>query len=247
MNYLLTLRFDGSAFHGSQRQSTDITVQEETERALSTFLRERITVYPCSRTDAGVHAEMFCCNFFTGALFDGRRLLRGFNALVPPSLAAYDVRQVGDSFNARKDALAKTYTYRIWNAEQRNPFYEKTAFHFPRRLDEDFLAEIARDFLGEHDFAAFCASGSSVRSTVRTVYSFDVRREGDLVLFIVTGNGFLYNMVRIMTGTLLDISDGKLPADSIPLLLDGRSRLLAGQTAPACGLFLSKVYYPEDI
>ena len=246
-NYLLVLRFVGTAFHGSQRQTNASSVQEELEKALSTVLRERLVVRPCSRTDTGVHAEMFCCNFFTEKEFEAGRLMHSLNAVLPPAIAVYDLKKVSDSFSAQKSCIAKEYVYRIWNSAQRNPFYEDLAYHFPRPLDVSQLDKEAKCFIGEHDFAAFCASGSSVNSTVRTIFDASVKREGDMVVFSTSGNGFLYNMVRIMVGTLLDISDGKIESGSIPKIIESKDRSLAGKTAPAMGLYLNKVVYPEDI
>ena len=246
-NYLLTLRFIGTAFHGSQRQTNASSVQEELEKALLTILRERITVRPCSRTDAGVHANMFCCNFFTEAAFEPDRLVYSLNAVLPRQIAVYDLKKVSDTFSAQKSCSAKEYIYKILNSPQRNPFFEGLALHFSRPLDSGFLDAEAKAFIGEHDFAAFCASGSSVNSTVRTVFDASVRREGELVIFSVRGNGFLYNMVRIMVGTLLDVSDGKIESGSIPQIIERKERSLAGVTAPATGLYLNKVFYPENI
>lgn len=244
-NYLLTLCFDGNAFHGSQKQNNADTIQQTVETALATILRKPHTIYCCSRTDAGVHANMFCCNFFTDAEFENKRLLRGMNAVLPKEIAVFDCSEVEESFHARKSAIKKEYIYKIWNAPQRNPFASDYSLHFHRPLDEKMLNEQAKDYIGEHNFSAFCSAGATVSTFERTIYDAEVTRQGDYVVFKVVGNGFLYNMVRIMVGTLLDISDGKIPAGSIPDIIKSKDREKAGITAPACGLYLNKVYYTE--
>lgn len=245
-NFLLTLLFDGSAYHGWQVQENAVTVQETLQDALERILGARYPVTGCSRTDAGVHALEFCCNVRAETSLAPERLLGALNAVLPRDIAVRDCRTVPLNFHARYDCRGKTYRYKLWNGKTRNPFWERRAYFYPYALDVDFLHAQAQAFLGRHDFSAFCAAKSDVRDKVRTVRSVRMERQGDLVEYTVSGDGFLYNMVRIMVGTLLDIQAGKLPADSIPAILAGRDRTRAGVTAPPEGLYLAQVAYDEQ-
>lgn len=241
---LLTLRFDGSRYHGWQVQPNGVTVQQALQDAVEAVTGVRAGVTGCSRTDAGVHAEMFCCTFDTDCAVPAARVPAALNASLPRDIAVYDCREVAADFHPRYAAMGKRYVYRIWNAPQRNPFLEGRALHWRDRLDEPALTRQAADFLGRHDFTAFCAAGSAVEDRVRTVRAARVDRQGEQVVFTVEADGFLYNMVRIMAGTLLDIAAGRLPPGCIPALLAGRDRTAAGRTAPAHGLYLQRVWYP---
>lgn len=244
-NLKLTLRYDGSAFHGWQFQPNCITVEEELKKACAHILQEDVKLQSCSRTDAGVHANMFCCNFKTECQRENSKIILGLNAVLPESIAVYGCEDVNGDFHARYSCKGKEYIYKIWNGKERNPFCVNYALHFQRKLDEAFLNEQAKDFIGTHDFASFCASGSTVVSTVRTVYDCKVERNEDEVVFKVCGDGFLYNMVRIMVGTLLDISDGKIKACTIPDIIKAKNRESAGITAKPQGLYLNRVFYDE--
>ena len=244
-NIKLLIQFDGAAFHGFQQQPNGDTVEAQLKQALQRLLGEACTVYGCSRTDAGVHANEFCCNFKTASDRDCDKLLLGLNAVLPPQIAVLSCEEALPSFHAQYDCLGKEYVYRIWNGKTRNPFMLDRALFYPFELDEAFLNAQAQAFVGTHDFSAFCASGAGTKTSVRTVWRCGVARNGDVVTFTVCGNGFLYNMVRIMVGTLLDVQRGKLEADSIPSILLSKDRELAGVTAPAEGLYLNRVYYEE--
>ena len=169
------------------------------------------------------------------------------NAVLPESIAVTGCVDVPDSFHARYDCRRKGYVYRVWNSAARNPFIDRYSWHYKPRLDADFLDAQANAFVGTHDFTSFCASGSSVADKVRTVSSFRVERQGDEVRFIVEANGFLYNMVRIMVGTLIEISENKIEKDKLVDIIDIKDRKYAGRTAPAIGLFLDRVYYEDAI
>lgn len=244
-NIRLMLQYDGSAFHGFQQQPNGDTVEARLKAALLRLLGEPCTVYGCSRTDAGVHANAFCCNFKTSSDRDCDKLLLGLNAVLPPQIAVLSCEEAVPTFHARYDCLGKEYVYRIWNGKTRNPFWLNRALFYPFLLDVPFLHAQAQAFVGTHDFSAFCASGASVKTTERTVYGCRLERQGDLVTFTVCGNGFLYNMVRIMVGTLLDLQRGKLEPDAIPAILRSKDRARAGVTAPAEGLCLNRVFYEE--
>lgn len=242
-NLMLTLRYDGTDFHGWQMQENAVTVQQCLTEAARTILGEEVKINGCSRTDSGVHANMFCCNFRTSSPKDTEKILRGINALLPDSVGAYALEEKNLDFHSRFDCKGKEYIYKIWNGKYKNPFLTSYALHYPYELNTDMLERQAQFFVGSHDFSAFCAAGSSVKDNVRTVSRCSVKRDGELVTLSVTGDGFLYNMVRIMVGTLLDINSGKIPEDSIPEIIQSRNRDRAGITAKAHGLYLNKVYY----
>ena len=243
---LLTLRYDGSRYHGWQVQKNAITVQETLQDAVERLTGIRSGLTGCSRTDAGVHAEMFCCAFDTASPLRGEKMVKALNAHLPRDIAVYGCREVEADFHPRYAALGKRYVYRIWNAPERNPFWEGRALHCRRPLDAAFLNEQAAAYVGTHDFASHQAAGSTVEETIRTVRRAEVERRGEMVLFTVEADGFLYNMVRIMVGTLLGLQAGSLEAGSIPAILESGSRERAGATAPACGLYLDHVFYHHE-
>lgn len=242
-NLLLTLCFDGSAYHGWQVQENAVTVQSTLQDAVQRILGVRENIIGCSRTDAGVHAEIFCCNMRTEKEMPPEKLQTALNAVLPRNIAVLSVKEVPYEFHARYDCKGKVYKYLIWNARTRSPFYENRAYHYPWPLDVPMLNEQIRQFLGQHDFSAFCASGSSVEDRVREITRAEILRNGDLVEIYIGGNGFLYNMVRIMVGTLLDIQSGAILPNSIPEILEQKNRKNAGVTAPAHGLYLHQVNY----
>lgn len=244
--FLLTLTFDGSAFHGWQVQPNALTVQEALQDAIERILGVRENVTGCSRTDSGVHADNFYCTVRTEKNISAQKLKTGLNALLPPEIAVKEVKKVPMEFHPRYDAKAKEYRYLIFNKDYKQPFYVNRALFYPWKLDAKFLNEQAKAYLGTHDFSAFCAAGSDKEDKTRTIYRADVIKNGDFIEFHVCGNGFLYNMVRIMVGTLLDIQKGTLEKDSIPAILESRDRKKAGQTAPPDGLYLHRVFYEAD-
>ena len=242
-NLLLTISFDGTAYCGFQVQSNAVSVAQCVQDAIERVTGERSDIKGCSRTDAGVHANMFCLSFRTDSTMSCDRLRRALDAVLPDDIAAVSVAEVPDGFHARYDCVAKRYIYKIWNSPSKSPFYRGLALHYPRPLDVSLLNAAAAHFTGTHDFIGFCSSGSSVGSTVRTIYDCRVTRDGSLVVISITGNGFLYNMVRIITGTLLAVAEGKLAPDDIPAVIASRDRSRAGDTARPHGLYLDCVYY----
>ncbi len=240
---LLTLRYDGTRYHGWQVQPNGVTVQETLQDAVERLTGVRSGIIGCSRTDAGVHAQMFCCTLDTASPLRGEKLVAALNAHLPEDVAVYACREVPDTFHPRYDARGKRYLYRIWNGFARHPFWVGRALHKKKPLDVARMNRAAADFIGTHDFSACCAAASGVEDRVRTVRACRVYREGELVCFEVEADGFLYNMVRIMIGTLLDMDAGRIAWDRIPAILEERNRELAGATAPACGLYLEQVYY----
>ena len=241
---LLTLRYDGTAYHGWQVQPNGVTVQQVLQDAVERVTGVRSGITGCSRTDAGVHADMFCCAFDSETPLRGDKLCSALNFHLPRDVSVYDAREVEEEFHPRYHAKGKRYVYRIWNGNQRHPMYEKYAIWLKKPLDVNALNTIVQDYVGTHDFAAFCGAGSDLQGTTqRTIHSCTVTRQGDLVLFAVEGDGFLYNMVRIMVGTLLEIAAGRMAADSLPAIIEGRDRTAAGPTAPAQALCLEQVFY----
>lgn len=242
-NLLLTISFDGTAYHGWQVQENAVTVQQTLQDALEHICSKRDNVVGCSRTDAGVHANMYCCNVRTESTIECQKLVGALNAVLPRDIAALSCKEVDYDFHARYDCKSKEYVYKIWNSPNKNPFLYNHSLHYKYPIDAEFLSRQAKDFIGTYHFDAFCASGSSVEDTERTVMNASVEREGDMVIFKVEADGFLYNMVRIMAGTLIDISRGKIPADSIKRIILSGNRDEAGYTAPAHGLYLNKIHY----
>ena len=243
-NFKLTIWYCGSAYHGWQRQNNSLAVQQVFEKCLSDLLGAPTEVIGCSRTDAGVHAREYVLNFFTESTITCRGIVFGMNSRLPDDIGVKTCEQVPMDFHARFDCAGKEYEYIIHNSEYKNPFYMNTAYRSWFPIDEKKLDRAAKVFVGEHDFKSLCCADCDKENTVRTIYDFTVRREGDLVIFTVSGNGFLYNMVRIMVGTLLFVNEGKLAESDLESVLESRDRTKAGRTVPPQGLYLNKVFYP---
>ena len=248
-NLLLTIKYLGTAYSGWQVQVNAPSVQHTLQDAVEKLFCVRENIVGCSRTDAGVHANMYCCNIRTESNLPCDVVTRGLNAYLTCDISVVDCREVDYDFHARYDCIGKEYMYLIRNTSVPDPFLHGRYWSFNKRIDAEFLNKQAQAYCGTHDFKAFCSSGSSVQSTVRTVKSFSVVRENDMIKMFVEADGFLYNMVRIMVGTLTDISLGKIKADTIDDIIDSLDRSRAGITAPPQGLYLNKVIYIgcEDI
>lgn len=243
---LLTLRYDGTRYHGWQVQPNGITVQETLQDAVERVTGVRSGITGCSRTDAGVHAEMFCCLTETHTRIPEEKFIKALNANLPEDVAVYGCREMPEGFHPRYSARGKQYIYKIWNGKARNPFWRGYALQREQPLDPASMNDTAALFLGTHDFSAFCSAGSAVEDKVRTVSVSQTQRQGDLVTYTVEADGFLYNMVRILVGTLLDVESGRLTREDVKQALLTGNREQAGATAPACGLYLSRVFYPEE-
>lgn len=246
-NLLLTLAYDGRAFHGWQIQPNGVTVQEVLQAALCEALGEQPDIKGCSRTDAGVHARMFCVSVRTSSGISCESMLPALNTRLPKTIAVTGCREVPEDFHARYSCLGKQYSYEIWNSAVRDPFRDRLATEWKWPIDERRMLEDGQPLLGTHDFASFQAAGSDVADTVRTISYFNVEREGCIVRVSVAADGFLYNMVRIIAGTLLDMQRGKLPHGSMGDIIAARDRSAAGFTAKPDGLYLERVFYEEEI
>lgn len=242
-NLLLTIRYDGSSYHGWQVQKNAVTVQQVFQKAVGKLFCEKIDIKGCSRTDSGVHANMYCVSFKTDKNIPCKNIIAGLNTYLPKDIAVTDCKEVAPDFHARYSVRSKKYVYRVYNAQIRDPFLKDYAFHYRYPINADYLNTESQAFVGTHDFCGFCSSRSDVEDTVRTVYSFSVERKGDEVIFSVEANGFLYNMVRIMVGTLLFVNEGKIRPGELAQIIDSKERKRAGKTAPAQGLYLNSVKY----
>ncbi len=246
-NLLFVLSFDGTCYHGWQSQKNALSIQDTVRQAFWRVTGESAVLSGCSRTDAGVHAKMFCFSVKTASSVPANRFVYALNTYLPFDIVATRCMEVPEDFNARFSCVKKEYIYQIHNAPFRNPFYQNRAFHESAPIDEKLLNRAARNFVGIHDFTAFCGAGSDVKSKVRTVYRSEVSRRGALVEFYVEADGFLYNMVRIMAGTLLYVARGKIGVQDIPDIIGSRERQRAGITAPPQGLYLNKVTYEFEL
>lgn len=242
-NLLVKIAYNGAAYHGWQVQKNALTVQEVVQDAVEKLFGRREDVVGCSRTDTGVHANEYFFNMHTEKGIPCRSVMRGMNTLLPDDVAVLGCTEVEEDFHARYCCTGKEYIYKIWNAESRNPFLHRQCLRYPFPLDIHHLNRAMERFLGTHDFSAFCSAGSDVEDRVRTITQAHASREGDLVTLTVRGDGFLYNMVRILVGTLIEVQEGKLSPDDIPSVIASRDRSRAGKTAPPCGLFLNRVFY----
>lgn len=243
-NLLITIRYDGSAFHGWQVQNNAVTVQEVFQKAVAEILGSCPDIKGCSRTDSGVHANMFCLSMKTEHTIPCERFVSALNSHLPDTVAVLDVREVPLDFHARYNALGKRYIYKIHNSAVKDPFLHGRAHRYRRKIDEKLMDKNAQDFVGAHDFTSFCTLDKREKGDfIRTVSECKVRREGDMIYFSVTADGFLYNMVRIMVGTLLYINEHPELSGTIPDMFEAMNRDSAGPTAPACGLYLDKVFY----
>ncbi|MEE1238401.1 MAG: tRNA pseudouridine(38-40) synthase TruA [Acutalibacteraceae bacterium] len=240
---LLTISYDGTAYHGWQVQPNGITVQETVQNALYKLLDERPALTGCSRTDAGVHAREFCCHLDCDEKFPENAFLKGLDALLPEDISVKAVREVPPDFHARYNAKGKTYAYYILNNTASDPFLSRYTWKIERSLDLERMNAFCKEIIGSHDFFAFSASGRTVEDTVRTVSECYAVRENDKVILKITADGFLYNMVRIIVGTAVAVSDGKIEPSFTKEIFALKNRALAGQTAPPQGLFLEKVWY----
>ena len=257
MKLLLKISYLGTRYCGYQAQPNRETVQQKLNEATLALFGFDCDIVGCSRTDSGVHAKEFCatvCKRGTEELntaIPTERIPQAMNMHLPQDICVFGAEWVPATFHARYGVVAKEYLYRIYNRREMDPFEVGRAAHLPVRVEEDDLRRMqaaAEAFRGTHDFSAYMAQGSKITDPVRTVLLSRVEREGDLILFRVRADGFLYNMVRILAGTLVEVAQGKILPSEIPAITESRDRSRAGLTMPACGLYLNRVFYtdPEE-
>ena len=244
-NIALFLKYDGSAYHGWQVQKNARSVAQTLEEATAAVVGHKVHLTGCGRTDAGVHARVYVANFRTDSSLPCDRLPYALNTHLPDDIVVYDAMQVHDGFNAIGSCVCKEYTYQIYNSHIRDPFFVHRAWFYPKHLDEKIMQEAAAQFVGTHDFAAVRSVGTDVKSTVRTVHHFEVERQGDLILLRLCANGFLYNMARAMTGTVVYAAEGKIAPEDIGAILQSGNRTAAGPTVPPGGLYLTQLWYDD--
>ncbi|MBO1305829.1 tRNA pseudouridine(38-40) synthase TruA [Enterococcus sp. 669A] len=246
VRYKAVIAYDGTNFHGFQKQPNGRTVQEEVEKTLQKMNNgEQITIYGSGRTDAGVHAMGQVIHFDYPQERPVERMRFGLDTQTPEDVAVRSVEIVSEDFHARYDVAEKTYHFKVQIEKPRSPFRRFYASYYPYPLDLEKIQQALPDLLGTHDFTSFCATGGSIEDKVRTIYQADmeVSSDGREITFIFRGNGFLYKMIRILVGTLLKIGNGRLPADSIPEIIALKDRNAAGPTAHPEGLYLAEVKY----
>ena len=256
---LLTLRFDGTGFYGWQAQSGGNTIQQILQDAVQSVFGERLDISGCGRTDAGVHAYGYCCHIDIKQDFPVERLANAVNSYFSPrniKISVVGAKEVDNEFHSRYYIKSKEYIYKIQNNKFRDPFYLNRAMHYFKPLDLDKMREAAQYLTGEHNFASFMADRSDIpiHEAVRTVYKIEINPQiletesgTDLVNIHISASGFLYKMARIIAGTLVEVSEGKIKAGDLPGIINAKDRSRAGRTLPPRGLYLNKIEYYDKI
>ncbi len=242
-NIKLVIEYDGKSFNGWQKQPNKLNIQGEIEKAIGEITGEEIELIASGRTDAGVHSLGQVANFKTNSKIDIEKFPYAINSKLKKSIVIKSAEEVPERFHSRYSVHSKTYRYTINNSKFGTALYRDMEYHFPIKLDENKMQEAAKYFEGEHDFKAFKASGTSSKNSVRIIYKAVVKRQDDRVIIELTGNGFLYNMVRIIAGTLVDVGIGKIEPEEIKNIIEEKDRKKAGKTLPARGLCLLEVQY----
>ncbi|MBQ7645738.1 MAG: tRNA pseudouridine(38-40) synthase TruA [Clostridia bacterium] len=239
---VLKIKFLGTRYCGWQVQKNAVSVQETLQNAVEKVFLKRYGISGCSRTDSGVHANEYFCHIDDAPEFDVSKLPLALNVFLPEDIAVISAEYKDDDFHSRYSAKGKEYIYLIHNSNIKDPFIYGRAFQYGREIDTERAKRLSLDFVGTHDFTSFMSAHSKITDAVRNVYYFDIDKQGDMITFKVAADGFLYNMVRIMTGTLLCVLAGSVKM-SIGEIIDKKDRSFAGWTAPAEGLYLNKVFY----
>lgn len=246
VRYAIKVAYDGTNYCGWQIQPNGITVQQRLQEAVKAAFGADCTVTASGRTDSGVHAVGQVCHLDLPVNIAGERLADALNVHLPQDIGVLQSAAAYEGFDANRSAKKKTYCYRMYFSSRRNPLYDRYCARVDAPCNADALREVAAMFIGEHDFTAYCSSGSQVKTTVREIYSAEVSADGDILTVSVCGNGFLYNMVRTLVGTMLWYSLGKLSAEDVRRSLTEGRRELTGKTMPAKGLTLLQVEYSPD-
>jgi len=243
-NFRMIIQYDGAKYKGWQRLGNeDNTIQGKIENVLSLMLGKKTEIIGSSRTDAGVHAITQIANFHTDVIFTATDIKNYLNRYLPQDISINEVTSAPENFHARYNVKQKTYLYKIWNKDYSNPFMRKYSMHVKDNLDIVKMQEALQYFIGEHDFTAFSNAKSKKKSMVREIYSINIDTNEGFIDIRVKGNGFLYNMVRKIVGTLVAVGLGEIDAQSIPMILDSKERSQAGYIAEACGLYLESVEF----
>ena len=242
-NILLTIEYDGKDFNGWQKQPNKLNIQGEIERAIEEITGEKVDLIASGRTDAGVHALAQMANFKTNSKLPVEKYPIALNTKLKKSIRIQKAEDVEENFHSRYHCKQKTYRYIINNSGQGSSIYRNLEYFIPNKLDVEKMQEAVKYFEGEHDFKAFKASGTSSKSSVRTIYKAKVEKQGERIIIELTGNGFLYNMVRIIAGTLVEVGLGKIKPEEISEIIEKKERANAGKTLPPQGLYLVKVEY----
>ncbi len=243
----MRVEYDGTAYAGFQMQLGVPSVQYELEKALSKLCgQERVVVYGASRTDGGVHAEGQVVHFDMTGRIPGEKIAFALNTMLPADIRVQESIDVPEGFHARFSATGKVYRYSVWNARHASALHRLTHAHIPVPLDFDAMVAEANPLVGTHDFAAFQAAGAVAKTTTRTIHRIALFREGPRIDILVHGNAFLYNMVRIVAGTLIDVGRRQVAPGAMEKALKSLDRLDLGVTAPAHGLTLLRVFYGDD-
>jgi tRNA pseudouridine38-40 synthase len=242
-NIQLIISYRGTRFAGWQIQPNGITIQEIVTKAIWDVTGEKVQLYASGRTDAGVHAIAQSANFHTKTTIPPEVFYKALNTRLPEDIRILSSHERSRDFHSRYNARGKSYLYKIYENPVASPFYADLAYHVTRQLDWKAMKEGAAHFVGEHDFAGFMATGSSVKTTIRTIEEISFDGNGEIREISFRGNGFLYNMVRIMAGTLYEVGCHRIKPEDIPGIIRSRERQKAGKTAPAHGLYLKEVYY----
>lgn len=242
-NIKLTLEYDGTNYLGWQKQKIGTTIQGTLEKAINGLTNEEVEITGSSRTDAGVHAKGFVANFKTNSRIPADKFREAINHKLPDDIVILKSEEVEEEFHARYNARGKTYSYSILNRDVPSPINRNYLYHLKRKLDVEAMKEACKYFIGTYDFAAFKTSGSSVKTTVRTITELYIEEKDNIIKIYVTGDGFLYNMVRIIVGTLIMVGSNKINSNEIKDIIDSKEREKAGICVPATGLVLEKIYY----
>lgn len=240
---LFCISYNGSAYHGWQIQKNSLTVQKVVQDAIEKVIGFRNDIVACSRTDAGVHANNFFFHMDSDFKITPCNMRRAVSGYLPLDIEIKSVIEVDSSFHARYSAKSKEYVYKIWNSKIRNPFLNNLVWNYDRCLNLDRINLAAEELIGEYDFTSFCSVKSDVKDKVRTLYNIEVLKNENMVSFKLVGNGFLHNMVRIIVGTLVNVSEGLIDPMAMYDIINKKDRKSAGRTAPPYGLYLNNVNY----
>ncbi len=242
-NIKITIEYDGKEFNGWQKQLNRLNIQGEIEKAIQTITGEKIELIGSGRTDAGVHAFAQVANFKINSNFPIEKMATAINSQLKQSIRIKKAEEVSENFHSRYHCHKKTYMYIIDNSEQGTAIYRNLTYHISQPLNIENMQKAVKYIIGEHDFSSFKSSGTSSKSSIRIIYDAKVLKEQERVIIIITGNGILYNMVRIIAGTLVDVGLNNIEPEEMEKIIKSKDRQKAGKTLPPQGLFLKSVEY----